>query len=82
MKREYIKKVFEDLDKLKTTGIYFSGIRGEGKFKKWKDNSQLGVHCFYKNGILNGECKRWDSNGNLYKHCVYKNAKIIKDYLK
>jgi len=81
MKREYIRKVFTNLDKLKAKGIYFSGVNGEGEYKRWwYDNGQLKIHCFYKNDKLNGEYKEWYSSGKLNTHCFYKNNKLDGDY--
>jgi hypothetical protein len=32
----------------KTKGVWLSGIKGEGKFKRWHTNGKLRVHCFYQ----------------------------------
>ena len=81
MKRDYIKRVLDDWDNLKVHGIFFSGVKGEGLYKKWHDNGQLQVHGFFKNNILDGEYKRWYRNGNLEMHRLLKDFKVIKDYL-
>ena len=82
MKHYYIKKVFDNWDKLKTDGIWFSGIRGEGEFKSWYETGKMYKHCFYKNSKLEGEFKRWHENGEFFIHCLFKDGEVIKDYLK
>ena len=43
----------------------------DGEYKKWWDNGQLEVHCWFKDGYLDGEYKEWWSNGQLAIHCWY-----------
>jgi antitoxin component YwqK of YwqJK toxin-antitoxin module len=42
-------------DKLK--GVWLSGTRGEGEFKRWYRNGKIWFHCYYKNSKLHGESK-------------------------
>ena len=50
-----------------------NGLR-EGVYKSYYHYSgKLGYHCYYKNGIIEGECKSYHSNGKLGYHCYYKN---------
>jgi antitoxin component YwqK of YwqJK toxin-antitoxin module len=39
--------------------VLFFGIKGEGEYKRWHNNSQLTIHCLYKDGFKNGEYKHW-----------------------
>ena len=80
MKREYIKRVFEDLNKLKQEGIWFSGVEKEGEYKTWHNHNKLFTHCFYKKGKLDGEYKAWSPNGKLLQHCFYKKGEKEGEY--
>ena len=80
MKKEYIRRIFTNIEKLKEEGIYLSGIDGEGEYKMWYDNGQLYRHCFYKNGELDGEYKEWYKNNKLWEHCFFKKRRIEGEY--
>ena len=54
----------------------------EGEFKSWFSNSQLNIHCYYKEGKLEGEYKSWDDNGQLRIHCYCKEGKLEGEYKK
>lgn len=62
--------------------LWFSGIEGEDRFKRWYDTGKLWIHSFYKNGKLEGEHKEWHENGQLSIHRFHKNGELVKDYLK
>ena len=51
--KKQIIKIFTDLEKLKEDGIWYDGIKKEGKYKKWYKNGQLKIDANYKNG------KKW-----------------------
>ena len=78
LRKEQIEKVFINYDKLKTHGIWFSGIEGEGEFNTWWENGQLRNQIFYANGSINGDLKLWDESGKLTRHEVFKNDEIVK----
>ena len=40
----------------------------DGEYKGWYENGQLGVHSYYKEGMIHGEYKVWDSDGQLESH--------------
>ena len=82
MKKQQIIQVFTDWHKTKQEGLWFSGIRGVGVYKSWHDNSQLAIHCNYKEDLGDGEYKQWHRTGRLFTHKLYKKGKVIKDYLK
>ena len=46
----------------------------DGEYKKWWDNGQLEVHCWFKDGYLDGEYKSWYKNGQLESHRWYKDG--------
>ncbi len=82
MKRQQIENLFTDPMKTMMKGLWFSGIEGEGIYKKWYPNGELAIHEFYKQGKEEGELKRWHMNGQLYVHKLYKEGKVVEDYLK
>jgi antitoxin component YwqK of YwqJK toxin-antitoxin module len=45
-----------------------------GEFKKYYDNGQIRVICYYKNNILNGIYKEYDSDGFFKIKNFYKNG--------
>ncbi len=61
-------------------GLWFSGIKREGEYKRWYDNGQLAEHCFYKDDKREGELKEWHRNGLLYRCFFYKNGKREGEY--
>ena len=72
LKHEQIIEVFENLNKLKDKGIWFSGIENKGEYKEWYDNGQLMTHRFYNDeGKRKGEYKVWYPNGQLDIHCFF-----------
>lgn len=71
MKHEYIIKVFTNLKKLKSYGIWFSGIKGEGIFKGWHENGKLYNNGFFKDGKEDGEHKNYYSDGSIANHFWY-----------
>ena len=77
LRREYIQQVFEDLEKLRQDGIYFSGDKNNGEHKEWHRTVKLFKHCWYKNGNLEGEYKVWFSDGELDQHCWFEKGKNI-----
>ena len=80
LKKEYIRKIFTNIEKLKYGGIYLYGIEEEGEYKEWHGNGKLFLHCFYKNGELEGEYKSWHENGKLYSHSFYKDGRLNSEY--
>ena len=80
MKKEYIRRIFTNIEKVKTDGIYLSGIHREGEYKMWHDNGILYLHCFYKDGKLDSEYKLWHDNGQHYIHCFFKNGNEDGEY--
>jgi len=82
IKREQIIEVFTNIKSLKEKGIWYSGIKGEGKFRQWYKNGQLWAYRIYKNNKRNGEYKEWFESGKLITHRLYKDNDIVKDYLK
>jgi len=76
LKKQQIKKVFTNLSELKDDGIWFDGIKKIGEFKRWWDNVQLFLHCFYnKEKEIEGEYKLWYDNGQLFIHCYRRGVK-------
>ena len=75
MKREQIKNLFTNPQKTMEDGLWFSGIEGEGEYKKWWSNGQLFTHAFYKDGEKDGEYKGWHISGKLGQHGFYENGK-------
>ena len=51
-----------------------------GEYKKWFDNGQLEIHCYYENGKLQGEYTKWFMNGNLERHAFYNEGKVEGEY--
>jgi hypothetical protein len=65
-------------DKLK--GVWLSGVKGEGEFKRWHRNGQLWFHCYFKNDKMEGEFKEWYDNAQIKTHCFFKNGKKEGEY--
>ena len=80
MKREQIVDLFTDPTKTMANGLWFSGIKDEGEYKRWHENGELWVYCFYKDGQLHGEYKRWHENGQLWIHTFFKDDKAEGEY--
>lgn len=64
----------------KIKGVWFSGKVGHGEYKRWHNNGQLYIHCFYKNNKIHGEYTEWCDNGQMYKHLFYKKDKRCGEY--
>jgi len=79
--KQQIKDLFKNPKKTMESGLWFSGYRGEGEWKRWYENGQLNIDCFYTDGVLDGEFKSWDENGKLVKHLLWKNDQEIEDLL-
>ena len=60
--------------------IWFSGVEGEGEYKRWHDDGKIGGHSFYKDGKLHGEYKTWWPNGQMLEHAFCKNGKRDGEY--
>ena len=71
--RGQIKRVFTDLEGLKTGGLWSIGLLWQGVYKQWHNNGQLYQIVIYKNGKREGVTKLWHTNGKLYRHAYYKN---------
>lgn len=48
----------------------------DGECKRWRDNGQLLMCCYFKNGELDGEFKTWDKNEKLLAYYYYKNGEL------
>ena len=49
--KKQIIRIFTDLENLKQhNGIWYSGIKGEGKYNYWYSNGQLRLDVEYSNG--------------------------------
>jgi antitoxin component YwqK of YwqJK toxin-antitoxin module len=82
-KRDQTINTLELLDltlRQKTKGVWLSGVKKEGEYKRWHSNGKLQSHCHYKNGKLEGECKTWYDNGQLWIQCFYKNDRLHGEY--
>jgi len=75
-----IKDLFTNPVKAMMSGLWYSGIEGEGEYKQWHDNGKLQEHAFHKNGFRDGEFKQWFFSGQLEIHCFFKNNKIDGEY--
>ena len=65
------------------TREYWVNDRGEwhGEYKRWDENGQLSVHCFFVNGRYHGEAKLWwYENGQLRRHCFFVNDEFHGEY--
>ena len=72
IRKKQIKNLFNNfIDIMGFYGIWFSGIKGYGKYKKWFDNRQLKINAYYKNNMKIKEYKRWYYNGQLEILCYY-----------
>jgi antitoxin component YwqK of YwqJK toxin-antitoxin module len=62
---------------------YFEDDEGryQGECKRWDENGQLYIHCFWVNGKLHGERKRCFSNGTLMYHDFYVDDEVYRDLL-
>ncbi len=69
-----ITDLFTFTKRIMSQGLWYSGIEDEGLFKKWNDNGQINVHCFYKNDKLEGEYKAWNPKGKLVDSKNYKDG--------
>ncbi len=69
---QQIEDLFTNSMKTMVRGLWFSGVEGEGEYKKWWGNGKLCIHCFYKEDRLNGEYKAWHPNGQLEVDVFYK----------
>ena len=82
LKKDQIKLVFIDLEKLLTSGVWMSAVEEEGEYKRYQGNGRLFIHGFYKKGKRDSEYKQWRFNGEIEIHSLYKDGKEIKNYIK
>jgi len=62
------------LKEIKTdTEHYFIDVLGrkQGEYKRYYENNQLELHCFYKDDLIIGEYKSYDDNGKIERHYFY-----------
>ncbi len=78
--RQQIKQLFNNPQKIMANGLWFSGYKEEGEYKRWWSNGRLFQHCFYKDGKIDGEYKVWYDNGKLQTHCFFKNDKYDGEF--
>lgn len=76
-----IKDLFSYSINTLSSGLWFSGYKGEGEYKEWYVDGKLYIHCFYKDNLKDGEYKEWNYNGKLIMRKLFKDGKIIKNYL-
>ena len=81
---ENVTKVNKYGDKEEYTNRYG---KKDGEYKMWyrgkdglRDNLQLWIHQYYKEGELEGEYKWWYPNGQLSEQCFYKKGKFEGEY--
>ena len=78
IRKKQIRNLFNDFMNILSNGIWFSGIKEYGLYKKWWENGQLWKEINYnEKGELDDICKEWNKNGDLLFEIEFKNNELI-----